>query len=253
MNQTATARPLAHRPQAPNSPPHSGLPGRQPHARNNSNSHGHSLLTSSLNSAHRITRRKSVTGPNAANIAAVTAAVRDAEALGADPLPAARRNTMSKLSIGRVGLGNLPSPPSSLPSNKGMAMADAKLAMTGGADIGSAIEDTNDSADDGADEGVQKSRVRRASDGQPLSAKDGKKGGSRVELRCKKCGKGYKHSSCLTKHLLVSLPLPPLSPPLPISFTTPSYSRSIGRLVGCSGAGGSSGRPMMKTPLASVG
>lgn len=98
-------------------------------------------------------------------------------------------------------MGSLPSPPSSLP-NKGMA--DVKREMSG-----SAIDDANDmSADDGASKD-QKARVRRASDGQPLT-KEGKKS-SRVELRCEKCGKGYKHSSCLTKHLLVSLP-PPVSP-----------------------------------------
>jgi len=44
------------------------------------------------------------------------------------------------------------------------------------------------------------SRIRRASEGQFLIKGDGKKlhGG---ELKCDKCGKGYKHSSCLTKHL----------------------------------------------------
>ncbi|KAF4121188.1 C2H2 finger domain protein [Geosmithia morbida] len=198
MNQTTTTRPLAHRPTAPNSPPTGGLPGRQTHARNNSNPHGHSLLTTSLNPNHRITRRKSVTGPNA-NIAALAAAVRDAEALGADPAsnPSARRNTLSKLSLGRIGLGNLPSPPSSLPNKGGIADID----KPGTTD--SAIEDGADlSADDGSTDSDQNSRSRRASDGQPLT-KDGKKssGNSRVELKCKKCGKGYKHSSCLTKHL----------------------------------------------------
>lgn len=66
---------------------------------------------------------------------------------------------------------------------------------------GSAIEedDLNDgSADEGSDK-FQKARQRRASDGQPL-LKDGKKS-NRIEVRCEKCGKGYKHSSCLTKHL----------------------------------------------------
>lgn len=178
------------------------MPGRQTHARNNSHSaHPHSsLLTTSLNPNHRVTRRKSVTAPNA-NLAAVTAALRDGEAVGAVPIgsPAGRRNTMSKASGGRGGLvGSLPSPPSSLPSNKGMI--DERLSRMAS---GSAVDDQNDlSADDGSTKG-QKSRVRRASDGQPLT-KDGKKS-NRVELRCEQCGKGYKHSSCLTKHLWVSL------------------------------------------------
>lgn len=47
-----------------------------------------------------------------------------------------------------------------------------------------------------------KARNRRASEGTPLAKSDGKRASG--ELRCEKCGKGYKHSSCLTKHLLVS-------------------------------------------------
>ncbi|MCJ1274392.1 hypothetical protein MMC21_002188 [Puttea exsequens] len=46
-----------------------------------------------------------------------------------------------------------------------------------------------------------KTKPRRASEGSYLSRSEGK--GSSGELRCDKCGKGYKHSSCLTKHLLV--------------------------------------------------
>lgn len=44
-----------------------------------------------------------------------------------------------------------------------------------------------------------KQRNRRASEGAHLIKGDGKKSGT--ELRCDTCGKGYKHSSCLTKHL----------------------------------------------------
>ncbi|KAK6380651.1 hypothetical protein LTS17_004851 [Exophiala oligosperma] len=44
-----------------------------------------------------------------------------------------------------------------------------------------------------------KNRNRRASEGSYLIKGDGKKSAS--ELRCDTCGKGYKHSSCLTKHL----------------------------------------------------
>lgn len=55
--------------------------------------------------------------------------------------------------------------------------------------------------------GMPKARGRRASEGSFLTKGDGKR--SSGELRCEKCGKGYKHSSCLTKHLLV---LPDLFP-----------------------------------------
>ncbi|CAI6092062.1 unnamed protein product [Clonostachys chloroleuca] len=182
-----SVRPLSHRPSV-SSPPSNGPPARQTHARNNS----HSLLTSSLNPNHRVTRRKSVTNPGA-NVAALTAALRDANVSAAVPIvnPSSRRNTMSKGARIVSGQNSLPSPPASLP-NKGMA--DVKRDMTG-----SAIDDTNDSSADEDGSNSQKSRIRRASDGQPLT-KDGKKS-NRAELRCEKCGKGYKHSSCLTKHL----------------------------------------------------
>ncbi|KAI9803668.1 MAG: hypothetical protein M1833_000580 [Piccolia ochrophora] len=45
-----------------------------------------------------------------------------------------------------------------------------------------------------------KARSRRASEGSHLIKGDGKRD-SGTDLRCDKCGKGYKHSSCLTKHL----------------------------------------------------
>ena len=43
-----------------------------------------------------------------------------------------------------------------------------------------------------------KNRNRRASEGSHLIKGDSKKSG---DLRCDTCGKGYKHSSCLTKHM----------------------------------------------------
>ena len=47
-----------------------------------------------------------------------------------------------------------------------------------------------------------KTKARRASEGSYLTKGEVKR--SSGELRCEKCGKGYKHSSCLTKHLSVS-------------------------------------------------
>ena len=54
----------------------------------------------------------------------------------------------------------------------------------------------------GGSEGVSKARARRASEGARMSKGEGKRVSG--ELRCEKCGKGYKHSSCLTKHLSVT-------------------------------------------------
>ena len=50
---------------------------------------------------------------------------------------------------------------------------------------------------------LSKTKARRASEGSHLTKGEGKR--SSGELRCEKCGKGYKHSSCLTKHLSVFL------------------------------------------------
>jgi hypothetical protein len=56
--------------------------------------------------------------------------------------------------------------------------------------------------------GDSKSRIRRASEGNRLSKGGDGKRTSGSELKCEKCGKGYKHSSCLTKHLSVPQSLP---------------------------------------------
>jgi hypothetical protein len=52
--------------------------------------------------------------------------------------------------------------------------------------------------------GVTKARARRASEGSRLIKGESKRA-SGSELKCETCGKGYKHSSCLYKHLSVSL------------------------------------------------
>ncbi|PHH63598.1 hypothetical protein CDD81_5690 [Ophiocordyceps australis] len=155
-----------------------GLPGRQSHARANS----HSLLAGSFNASHRVTRRKSMTNSGHA-VAALAAAVTQGggEPSAAMPILGGRRIVSSKR------FGNLPSPPSSLPSHK--MTTDVKE---------SAIDD--EVQDASGEEGPLQARSRRASDGQPPTGKESKRS-NRVEVRCEKCGKGYKHSSCLTKHL----------------------------------------------------
>jgi hypothetical protein len=55
-----------------------------------------------------------------------------------------------------------------------------------------------------ANKGTTKARARRASEGSRLIKGESKRH-SGSELKCETCGKGYKHSSCLYKHLLVSL------------------------------------------------
>ncbi|ERT00782.1 hypothetical protein HMPREF1624_02015 [Sporothrix schenckii ATCC 58251] len=183
-----------------------GLASRLPHSRNGS----HSIIGAALNSGHRVGRRKSMTSPGATNVAAMAAMIQEADVLPNGALAInARRNTLSKpganavssslggfsrgssmaaaMAAGNKGLMGslpLPSPPASLPSRKFLT-AD-----------GSAIDD--DEVDMSESEIDSASLLRRTSDGQPL--KEGRRS-SRIELRCEKCGKGYKHSSCLSKHL----------------------------------------------------
>lgn len=102
--------------------------------------------------------------------------------------------------------------------------ADGVAGTNDYADEGSVIVDENPTV---ANDGRSRARVRRASEGAHLSKSEGKR--SSGELRCEKCGKGYKHSSCLTKHLLVH-------PSCRLHTLTPRYSpagatRSVNGIV----------------------
>lgn len=135
----------------------------------------------------------------ASNVAAMVAAVREAgdNSLGMPIMN--RRYTMSKNASARAALGSLPSPPASLPGHR------IRMNSTGKLDRGeSAIDDEqiDDDMDDDEETDFKQSRMRRASEGQHLM-KDGKKSNGGGELKCNKCGKGYKHGSCLSKHLFV--------------------------------------------------
>ncbi|KAL2752499.1 hypothetical protein ACRALDRAFT_1065619 [Sodiomyces alcalophilus JCM 7366] len=183
-----TSRPLTHR-SSPSQGSASGfMTTRQSHSRNNS----HSILSTSLNANHRVTRRKSVSNPTA-NVAAVAAALKEAGGNGASAVSIAassRRPTTSRSNAARgAAADGLVSPPSSLPTHR-FHMDKREVPEN-------AIDD-EPYADEGNTRSV-KARARRASDGQAL-VKERRKS-NRVELRCETCGKGYKHSSCLTKHL----------------------------------------------------
>lgn len=90
--------------------------------------------------------------------------------------------------------------PASLPTSNAFGQADYD------AKYGNAIADGSplESLPEVEAAILNKARGRRASEGSQLRKGDGKRA-SGGELRCETCGKGYKHSSCLTKHLLVSL------------------------------------------------
>jgi hypothetical protein len=134
----------------------------------------------------------------------MVAAVREAGDTALGMPISARRNTASK--GGRSAVGSLPSPPASLPGHR------MGLSVGGKSDRNeSAIDDdqNHEEMDDDDETTFKQSRTRRASEGQHL-VKDGKKSNA-GDLKCDKCGKGYKHSSCLSKHLFVPTLLPTCS------------------------------------------
>lgn len=184
---------------------------RQSHSRTNS----HTVITGPLNTAHRVARRKSVTNSNA-NIAAAAAA---AAAIGDmnSKVPSLPINIGARR-MSKSGAGGMASPPASMPAHKFLNMEVKPEHQD------SAIDDQENASPEEGD-ALQKDRVRRASDGQP-QAKEGRRF-NRPELRCEHCGKGYKHSSCLTKHLFV-----PLSSPSPTPATILPLTAHGGPIAG---------------------
>lgn len=163
--------------------------------------HSHSV---SLGSIHpRITRRKSMSstavqqlldpiaaaekGIVGAPLDGVAAPRRPSKAAAAYRGPAMHSPAMAS-SVPNAGSGFGPSSY----SNRG----DNNHAVTDGPSLATMHE-----ADKSA---AAKARIRRASEGTRQAKGDGKRT-SGSELKCEQCGKGYKHSSCLTKHLSVAL------------------------------------------------
>jgi len=189
--------------------PSSSLSARQPSSRNHSHAHSYSL--GAINPSHRVTRRKSMTSAAATNVAAMVAAIHEApESSYTIGTPSNRRS----MTLNR-GLGFKGTEPTSVGGTSGAS--DYPLSDIGTAHVQAsnpavsanfAAGDDSAVADDMPSSGLEnngtnnKGRGRRASEGAHLV----KGGGKRIsggELRCDQCGKGYKHSSCLTKHLSV--------------------------------------------------
>lgn len=176
--------------------------------------HSHSLSVGSMNNAHRVTRRKSMSSTAASNVAAMAAA---AKGITGAPLEGSTGTSTSTNGLRR------PSKPASQFRGPSVALSVTLASSMPGNGSGSgfapgsygAVVAKSEAVTDGPalasmpehDKGSSKSRMRRASEGSRLSGKGDSKRTSGSELRCEKCGKGYKHSSCLTKHLSVTLSL----------------------------------------------
>ena len=166
--------------------------------------HSHSLSLGSINSTHRVTRRKSTNASSINNVSAVKAALKEMSQGGStsvfDSNIQSHRRSVPDFSSKNSHEGSLAgSVPAQAPTHRDTALHDGSLPTT---------HQMGHNA---------RPRARRASEGSYLIKGDGKRASG--ELRCDQCGKGYKHSSCLTKHLLVHLPfLPPHAPSLLLGF-----------------------------------
>lgn len=142
----------------------------------------------------------------AANINAMAAAAKGMSGAVLEGSASVRRSSKPASVFRGPSLNSYPSMASSVPSNGSAftpgsyrAAAKTETAVTDGPPLATMPEH---------EKGNSKSRIRRASEGSSLTKGEGKRT-SGSELRCEKCGKGYKHSSCLTKHLSVTLSPPP--------------------------------------------
>lgn len=178
------------------------MSGSLPRHAVSSRQHSHSLSLGAANPSHRINRRKSMTSSTAANAAhAIAATLREQGHMPAGATHAHRRSMGSRKALESTSMGTSSSMGSHFPRTAyGTANGHA-------VDHHLAHESIEDNAIDDAvpadKETGSKNRNRRASEGSYLVKGEGKRVSS--ELRCDTCGKGYKHSSCLTKHLYVSL------------------------------------------------
>ena len=161
-----------------------------------SRNHSHSVSLGTFNPDHRVTRRKSVNMNSISNAGAIKAAMNGLDEVGSRS--SHRRSLNSK--------------PTS--ASRNTDMSDNKVSGQQLQPLENAEESAvADEIGTGPNSGPStKARARRASEGSHLTGRR-----ASGELKCDKCGKGYKHSSCLTKHLSVHSALLPLPrcPPLP--------------------------------------
>ena len=160
------------------------MPARHPTSRNRS----HSISLGATNSSHRVTRRKSMNASATSSAAAIAAALQD------DGHKATNRRSLNQKTTGSRG-----SEPHRDASSSGERWP---LGERFGNYTNETVEDESAVVDDFLSpehtRNTSKTKPRRASEGSYLTKGESKR--SSGELRCSTCGKGYKHSSCLTKH-----------------------------------------------------
>lgn len=166
--------------------------------------HSHSVSLGAVNPSHRITRRKSMNASAANNVAAIAAALYDMDEKGSAPSKRGSLNLKTAATTRGIESSRHGS------TSRDRYTLDRLLGNTENSS-GEAMDNEDSAVEDDLlpTENVStesKARARRASEGSYLTKSEGKR--SSGELRCDKCGKGYKHSSCLTKHLSVYSGLP---------------------------------------------
>ncbi|KAF3199032.1 hypothetical protein TWF106_004032, partial [Orbilia oligospora] len=193
---------VAHPPRIPHSitspipPASAAVPIKSSHRSH----HAHSLGTT--NTTHRVTRRKSMSSSAVAHSAAV-AAIKEAAANGSlDSSPISLELKQEVLNSPNLKpldgqsdvIADYPSPPSSFPSH-GISALSSGFRKTS---FGTTLKETV--SENAIGEEVESATGSLRKNRRPS---DGPDDGQHVkgELKCEHCGKGYKHSSCLTKHL----------------------------------------------------
>lgn len=179
------------------STPSLAVPGRHAASRN----HSHSVSLGTLNPTHRVTRRKSVSSTAANNMAVMAAAVQGMNdtTLGTMGLPdrlSAKYNKGTRIAEPIATERPCTADSGSVPTTRYLSMDDMDQ---GGQSLGRDIAIVKEPSSIVNVGDATKSRGRRASEGASLAKFDGKR--TSGELKCEKCGKFYKHRSCLAKHL----------------------------------------------------
>lgn len=159
----------------------------------NQRQHSHSISLGAVNAHHRVTRRKSVTTSAANAAAAIAASMKDGESASSLPMGTHRRSLGGRKGLESTSVGATSGFSSYLSRSVNSPSQEPPVARKASPSI---------SEEDDAKS--PKSRNRRASEGAQSKTE-----GKRVpaDLRCDRCGKGYKHGSCLSKHMCVS-PMP---------------------------------------------